>query len=275
MNRVRHAVLGLGCLLAFSGSTLAQQLDSAAESKVYVHHEILLADKAYTPENLLPIARDFVSRFLDRPFAVLRIAPDRDALIGYDGKGITDPNFANWAYRLQRFIQSGQEPIPTIAEVNLVDGEAVLRIRNSGKVSRVVLTARDPLFVEHGGRRFEILEISGRLVGPPGAEREGLLSDPSRPRTFICPNCTDYIYVYVRAQWPMERKTVDALAARLGSLGKEAVVYVFVRPDSCFAEYTYFPFLYAFEETFRIPTEEEYGKTPRMASFYDPPPKER
>jgi hypothetical protein len=282
MTRYRFWLAAVVLVLVARPKAFGQILVDWSESPSFAGESVLLSGRPFTEGNLLPIARNFVNRFLGKPFAELKLAPNRDGF-NYGAKLSPSVTFATWRSWLQIGFDRGVEPRAALAEVIIIGGDAVLRIRNQGKVSRVVLTARDPLVFAHGGHRFEVLHLFGRLVTAPPTERQKRLKGRELPRvsgfdaskTIPCPGCSTHIDIYVRTAWPLDLATLDGLTKRWAKLAPDTHLQVGARPDAWFVQDNTFPILYAFDEEFRIPSEEEHRKTPHLYSFYRPLPIDR
>lgn len=236
------------------------------QTPYFVHHRVVVMPTRFEPEYLLKIARSFAKASGNVPLAVLYMAPSYDVVRSYvvTGRG---SNFENWRYRVDLDLQSGWEPIRDIAQVNVVNGEAVLRVRREGRVSRHVLRERDPLRYTIDGQEFEILEIYGDLAG---SEVKTEYLDGGMLPVSRCSNCVPYFDIAVRTSGELRISAFRELVRRLARIDVPADLYVSLRQDTWFVPSSTFPLLYAFDEpTPRLPSKEEYEAAKQLRALVD------
>lgn len=236
------------------------------ETPYFVHHRVVVMPTRFKLEYLLKISRSFVEASKDVPLALLYMAPRYDVVGSYVSTG-KDSNFENWRYRAQLDLESRAEPVKDIAQLNIIDGEAVLRVRIAGRVSRYVLTARDPLRYKIDGQEFEILEFYGDLSGKE-VKREYL--DGGMLSVNWCENCVTRFDVAVRTTGELRMGPFRELVKRLARIDIPADLNVSLRRDTWFVPSLTFPLVYAFDETVpRLPTREEYELAGELRALVD------
>jgi hypothetical protein len=234
------------------------------ETPYFVHHRVVVMPKQFVPENLIRIARAFAEASANVPLAVLYMAPRYDVVTTYVVTGKSS-NFENWRYRIELDLKSGWEPVKDIAQVNVVSGEAVLRLRKDGRVSRYPLSGRDPLKYTIDGQTFEILEIYGDLMGLD-VKTEYLDGGMLPIRT--CVDCVPYFHVAVRTSGELRMPTFRELVKRLAQIDVPADLSISLRQDTWFVPSGTFPLLYAFDEpTPKLPSKEEYESAKELGAL--------
>ena len=224
------------------------------ETPYFVHHEVVIMPSDFTKGNMVTVARAFAEKCRDLPIAILYLAPRADFVLHY----VTNSprGFGNWRHSMGLSAEEGWPPVSEIAEVNVVNGEAVLRMRKNGKVSRTVLGGRDPLKREIDGQEFEILEIYGSLMGRDVKRRyedDGMLSISE------CENCVSYFDIAVRTAGPLEWGAFRKLARQLSRLKVPSDLRIHLRRDAWFAPRIQSARIYAFDQmTPPLPTRREY-----------------
>lgn len=225
------------------------------ETPYWVHHRVVVMPKQYTAEHLIEIGRAFTEACGEVPLCVLYMAPRNDVVGSYVLSGDSG-QFENWRHRLELSLKEGSEPISDIAQVNVVNGEAVLRMRKENKVSRFVLTERDPLIYTIDGQKFEVLEIYGDLQGR-NVKREYL--DGGMLSISECEDCLTYFDISVRTRGELEMSRFRKLVQRLARIDVPADLHVNLRRDTWFVPSGVFAMLYAFDENVPpLPSRAEY-----------------
>ena len=215
-----------------------------SETPYWIHHRVIVMPSAYTIENLVAVGRAFTKACGETPLCVLYMAPRNDIVGYYSGFGLS---FVNWRHRVELSLKDGWEPIRDIAEVNVVNGQAVLRVRKNGKVSRHVLTERDPLIYRIEGQEFEVLEIYGKLEGRDVKREYG---DGGMLAISTCEDCVTFLDVSVRTFGELSLPRFRLLVRELTRIDIPAELQVSLRRDAWFVPSAYFPMLYAFDEEF-------------------------
>lgn len=233
------------------------------ETPFWSHHRAVVTPKQYTAENLIDIGRAFARESRDAPVSVLYMAPRHDSLsyvlAGHGGQ------FDNWQHNARLFLREGPQVIYDIAEVNVIEGEAVLRLRKDGKVSRYVLTGKDPLLFEIDGQDFEVLEFYGDLTGT-NVKRE--YGDGGMLSISTCEDCLSSFDVSVRTRGELRMETFRKLVDQLAAVPIPADLDISLRRDTWFVPTKTFPILYAFDdEPPDIPTREEYDAAGELSAW--------
>ena len=191
------------------------------------------------------MGRAFAARCGKGPVCVAYLAPRVGFLDAYLPRSF---GFENWKHYVEEvFPRTPWGPVPDVAQVNVVNGEAVLRVRREGKVWRRVLTERDPLIYEIEGQKFEILEIFGELGG---REVKLELPEESTATVRMCDDCVTYIDVAVRTRGELDLARFRELVRRLAQVALPADLHVRLRRDAWFVPACRFPTLYVFDEEF-------------------------
>lgn len=238
-------------LLLANGSLSAQKVTGRLISPLYVQERLTVVPEMFTEGNIRTIASSFVNRFRRVPVASLYIESEVERYGYYSNKGIDHSSFANWHYRVLRAMEDGELPIARIAEVNILSGQAVLRMRINDHVGRVVLTERDPFFLRIGNKRYEILEIVARYDGTVAG------------RSFVsCDTCLTEFEVFVKSEDRVSLNQACAVAAFLEAPVKPLMVNVDLRKDHFFVTSPLFPMFYGFDSSPRIPTAEQFRLSP-------------
>jgi hypothetical protein len=213
---------------------------------------VLTADE-FSLETVRILGLEFLHKHPHLPFGKLLLAKSADYLGYYPGKGATDLNFDNWEYRLRFSEEHGWKPIQDIAEVELISGNAVIRMRQGSEVVRVLLTEHDPLksFVEDS--QYEIIDFAGI----PSREVRGKSS------------LSDFT-VFLRSRGSLDmvpiRRAGKAIRRLLPS---DADLMLFARKDAWFIWEPQFPPVYAFGERGEtvIPTRRQFYDSPEVSLF--------
>ena len=168
-------------------------------------------------------------------------------------------SFEGWSSRLNLAIRDGDEPIADFAEVNVIRGNAVLRLRLGGKVTRTVLYGQDPLFVPADGRLFEILEYTAVFGDTP--------SNQGGTWRLKCDSCVAGISVFLRTTGEVDETQLRNAAVSLQAIAPSLHLTAHLRRDSWFVTHTHFPFLYAFDEGATLPTAAEYRASQEVFAY--------
>lgn len=251
---MKRAVAGIWIAVAAGCAAHAAELAHAVESPVYVCHWMVVPRPEFTEDNLTALAREFAGQFRGVPFARLVMAPDTDGLFGH--QSWSEGKYRSWFQAVNRDLADGREPRANYAEADVVGGQATLRLRISHRVSRVVLTERDPLLLEEGGHRYEILHIEGRLLTEA--------FDDGRQKVWSCTACPVDLRASLQTQPPLDPRGFRKVAARLASPVRPIDLSLSLRTDTVFVGDTFFPLLYEFGEGARFPGEKEYQESPRL-----------
>jgi len=233
-----------------------------SETPYWVHHRVIIIPSDYRAEELIRVGRAFTKACGETPLCVLYMAPGNNYLASYSPRSV---HFDNWRYNVELFLRDGWQPIPDIAEVNVVDGEAVLRMRKDGKVSRYVLTGKDPLIYRIEGQEFEVLEIYGRLSGRE-VKRE--YEEGGTVVISTCEECVTYLDVSVRTKGQLDLARFRKLVQQLARIQVPADLQVSLRRDPWFVPTSMFPMLYAFDERLpALPSRREWAEAGELAAL--------
>lgn len=213
-------------------------------------------------DRLVSLAKELRANERGRGRIVIhRYGSDKDYVRIYGSKGIVDSNFANWRFRVGQMIADGFHPPTAFAEIMLVDGQAVVRLRVHGKISRQVVGARDPLTIAIPGGKCEILHFFAR----PNADRSVRRSDVAG---LECRDCIGYLTIALKCTREVTQDDAHVVLRyleRLWPSPKEAVVCF--RTDEFFYDLGEFPMLYAFGESKDRPWERESEPSPTGCYF--------
>jgi hypothetical protein len=126
-----------------------------------------------------------------------------------------------------------------IAEAISIGKDAVLRVCDgSGRLSRKVLAGRDPLQIDLGSDRFEIVYLAFTAPGSYILQR---------------------VDIYVRTTSPLNTETGLELLRKLQPIFPDLEVSLLVRNDAWFISEPSYPFVNPFVAAANPPTAEEYS----------------
>jgi hypothetical protein len=218
----------------------------------YIKRAVVVTPRDFTNTGLERLAREFVQEAGRVPFGVLYIATDSHTWGYYTSKGATDMTFEGWSSRMVRSLRDGWEPLANIAEVNIIEGEAVLRFRRSGAVGRIVLTGHDPLDLgKSASMQSEILEMQSAI------RRELVNSEGPH---FRCKDCLQSVELFVRMRPEINMAELERIGKRFAPLARQADLIIVARTDPWFVESVRFPMLYAFEVALPLPSFDQYRR---------------
>jgi hypothetical protein len=243
----------------FSACATSEEITLRIVSPVYIVQRSIVPRHEFRPAVIRELAVRFVRMSAGVPFATLYIDTDVDQYGRYSNKGLDSLTYENWVHRLTSALAGGELPIPNIAQVDVIDREAVLRTRLNNRVSREVLTRVDPRLVSVKGTRFEILHFT---AAPNETAVPGTLN-------INCSECISFLTVFARTNGSISRSGACDLASALKHLAPGLSISVSVRRDPYFVTSGDFPMLYAFDDEHAIPSKAEYQRGPEAGCVVD------
>lgn len=171
--------------------------------------------------------RDY-SQFV--PYARGIYSPDL-RLLDYVEKGTLVMSADSYFFRLREEFPDGLRTWRRLAMVLKIGSTGILRIRENGRIKEILLTPQHPPPGQDLG--YEVLDFSGNLCGP---------------RKYCG------LSVYVRkVRGAIRQEDLEAIGRRFCEVDPTLEYLIYARPDSWFIEHPDFPFLYAFDEGYRLP----------------------
>lgn len=238
-----------GPLLLLVGSASGQPR-TIVRSDHFVHEVAEVERSEFTPQRLQKRAREFGERYKTVEFAKLLIGTGPE-MKDYVGKGATHQTVESYFYQLPLAFPEGLRTWPRLAMVIKVGPAVLLRVRDEGRVT-VTVVLGDRAALPGMAKGYEILDFAPKYDPPElisGAE------------------------VFVRTRHMPTQSEVESIADALCGIRPGWRFHVFARQDSWFIQHVMFPFLYAFDEGYKLPTREEYRDEPEIWALREPCPK--
>ena len=193
----------------------------------------------FTESELRRRALDFLDQVEAIPYARAIYSTGRE-LLDYTRKGVVHPvDPRAYFHNLQHAFPKGLHTWPRLAMVLKMGRTGILRIREKGRVKEILLTPDYPPPGHELG--YEVLDLAGDICGP---------------RKF----CGLFLYLR-KAKAEIRREDLEAIGQRFCEIDPALKYYVYSRPDSWFIEDPSFPFLYAFDEGYRLPDPKTWQKS--------------
>jgi hypothetical protein len=192
----------------------------------------------FTEAELRRRALDFLDQVETIPYA-RAIYGIGSEILDYIDKGLEPAEPRAYFFRLRHEFPKGLHTWPRLAMVLKMGRTGILRIREKGRVKEILLTPDYPPPGHELG--YEVLDVAGDICGPR--------------------KCCG-LFVYLRkAKGEIRREDLKAIGQRFCEIDPALKYYVYSRPDSWFIEDPSFPFLYAFDEGYRLPDPKTWQKS--------------
>ncbi len=223
------------------------------QGQIWLYHDnpVIATEKRQLPREKFvePRLRVEASFFLDAsqfvPFGQAIFGTGRE-LLDYVPNTVSAGNVENYFDRLRHSFRKGLRKWPRLAMVLKIGPTALLRIREKGRVKEILLTPEHPPPGLDLG--YEILDIAGSLCGP---------------RRYC-----DLVVFVRKADGAIRQQDLEAIGRRLCEVDSSIGYLIYARPDSWFLEHPSFPFLYAFDEGYRLPDPKTWQPAPEEWSIW-------
>ena len=217
----------------------------------YVQQAAVLTADEFSLETVRTLGLEFLRKHRGVPFGKLLLAKSADYLRYYSGK--TDQSFDNWEYQLRFSEEHGWQPIQDIAEVDLISGNAIIRMRQGPEVVRILLTDHDPLKSFLQESQYEIINFAGKQF-----------------REVRGKSCLSDFTVFLRSRGSLNMAPIRRAGKVIRRLlPPDADIRLLARNDSWFISEPQFPAVYAFGDRGEtvIPTRAQFHDSPEVSLF--------
>jgi hypothetical protein len=206
-------------------------------TKHYSFEILQLSEENFNIKTLLGCAETFRRKYRAATFARLLIGTGPE-IQDYLGKGTPHQSIEGYFLRLPAEFPSGLRTWARLAMVLKIGPTVILRVRRDGKVREVT--------------------VSGEKKSPPRIKRGNEILDIGP--IFDSPAHVSGIEAFVRNREDLSEASTEQLADEFCALQPALEYRIFARRDSWFVEHDQFPFLYAFDPGFELPTFAEYRR---------------
>jgi len=229
-----RTTIGLFLLLSVPES-YADERELFIQMPHYVYEMRRIEQRDFNPGRLQADAREFGITYKKIPFAELILGTGNEVR-DYVGKGASPTTAESFFFRLPIEYPNGPHTWPRLAMVLKIGPTVLLRVRQDGAVTETLITgSRERLPGWVFG--YEVLDFA-----PYSDARKKIAG----------------LHVYVRNRRSLARSEVESIADQFHAIVPRFGFYVFARKDSWFIQHDRFPFLYAFDPGYDLPTREKY-----------------